>query len=113
MAQTSNDYDKLNRLMNDSGTVLRPNGRVNTWYRAPMSIAGPPLDPEEVSYALGRLIAADGIHSRWQRLALMAMLSITLIVLKLSCGFYKQTLNCIALLVESLSIAAMSVSDIS
>lgn len=109
MAQTSNDYNKLNHFMNDSGTVIRSGGRVNTWYRAPTVTPGPPLNPEEVSYTLGSLIATDGIHSRWRCLASMAMLSITLIVLKLSSGFYRATLSFIELSVESHSIIVMGV----
>lgn len=111
VAQTPNDYNKLNHLMNDSGTVLRPGGRVNTWFREPMAIPGPPLNREEVSYTLGRSIATDEIRSRCTHWASMAMQWSTLIVLKVSSGFCREMSSCIELLVESQSITVTSVSD--
>jgi hypothetical protein len=49
VAQNQEDYDTLNRFLNDSeGQVLRKGARVNTWFRQKGSIAGPPMNPEEV-----------------------------------------------------------------
>lgn len=50
VAQNQDDYDTLNRLLNDSeGQVLRKGARVNTWFRSNQApIAEPPLSKEEV-----------------------------------------------------------------
>jgi hypothetical protein len=53
VAQNQEDYDTLNRFLNDSeGQVLRKGARVNTWFRQKGSIAGPPMTPEEVFLTL-------------------------------------------------------------
>lgn len=51
VAQNQEDYDKLNHIVNDSGTVLRKGGRVNTWFRSTAApIPGPPMSPDEVYF---------------------------------------------------------------
>jgi hypothetical protein len=50
VAQNQDDYDTLNRMLNDSeGQVLRKGARVNTWFRSGQgSVADPPMTREEV-----------------------------------------------------------------
>jgi hypothetical protein len=60
VAQDQEDYDTLNRLLNDSeGQVLRKGARVNTWFRQHGSIAGPPMTPAEVRFHLPPLSHQD------------------------------------------------------
>ena len=49
VAQCEEDYELLNRCLNDSNEAgLRKDARINTWFRPKVDHIGPPMNDEEV-----------------------------------------------------------------
>ena len=49
VAQCEEDYELLNRCLNDSNEAgLRKDARINTWFRPKIDHIGPPMDDQEV-----------------------------------------------------------------
>lgn len=49
VAQCEEDYELLNRCLNDSNEAgLRKDARINTWFRPKVDHIGPPMNEEEV-----------------------------------------------------------------
>ncbi|KAH7887410.1 hypothetical protein F5I97DRAFT_1925860 [Phlebopus sp. FC_14] len=70
VAQCEEDYELLNRCLNDSNEAgLKKDARINTWFRPKVehTIAGPPMSEEELTslgfdaYAIDKIECPDGL----------------------------------------------------
>ncbi|EIW76265.1 P-loop containing nucleoside triphosphate hydrolase protein [Coniophora puteana RWD-64-598 SS2] len=68
VCQCEEDYQTLNHYLNDSSEAgLRPNARINVWFRPKRNLVPPPLTPEELAefgfgdYALNYIECPDGL----------------------------------------------------
>ncbi|KAL4076371.1 hypothetical protein J3A83DRAFT_2194372 [Scleroderma citrinum] len=70
VAQCEEDYELLNRCLNDTGEAgLRKDGKVNTWFRPKLedTLSSPPMSPEELkalgfdAYAIDKIDCPDGL----------------------------------------------------
>ncbi|KAG6373746.1 hypothetical protein JVT61DRAFT_5888 [Boletus reticuloceps] len=68
VAQCEEDYELLNRCLNDSNEAgLRKDARINTWFRPKVELSGPPMNDEELkslgfdTYAIDKITCPDGL----------------------------------------------------
>ncbi|KAG8218951.1 hypothetical protein J3R82DRAFT_4662 [Butyriboletus roseoflavus] len=68
VAQCEEDYELLNRCLNDSNEAgLRKDARINTWFRPKVDHLGPPMSDEELkalnfdTYAIDKISCPDGL----------------------------------------------------